>query len=76
LRVITFLWSLALLNVIIRMGFFHDTTFCSFFVRPLRQLEVVTVCSLCVVFECHSLFGSVFLVMNGHGIAKKEVNDK
>jgi hypothetical protein len=47
-------WSLALLKVIIHMGFFHDATLCSFFVRPLRQLEVVTVCSLCVEFECHS----------------------
>jgi hypothetical protein len=44
-------------------------------VRPLRQLEVVTVCSLCAAFECHSFSGSDFEVMNGHGVEKKEVND-
>jgi hypothetical protein len=69
-------WSLVLLKVIIRTGFFHDATLCSFFVHPLLQLKVVTVCSLCVAFECHSFFGSDFEVMNGHGIEKKEVNDK
>jgi hypothetical protein len=65
-----------LLKVIIRTGFFHDATFCSFFVRPLSQVEVVTVCSLCVVFECRSFFESVFLVMNDNGVEKKEVNNK
>jgi hypothetical protein len=54
LHVTTRVWSLALLKVIIRMVFFHDATFCPFFVRPLRQLEVDTVCSLCVAFEYHS----------------------
>jgi hypothetical protein len=68
-------WSLALLKVIICTGFFHDTTLCSFFFRPLRQLEVVTVCSLCVVLECHSFFGTDFEVMNGHGVEKKEANN-
>jgi hypothetical protein len=69
-------WSLSLLKVIIRTGFFHDATLCSFFVHHLRQLEVVTVFSLCVAFECHSFFGSDFKVMNGHGIEKIQVNDK
>jgi hypothetical protein len=68
-------WSLALLKVIIRTRFFHDATLCSFFVHPLCQLEVVTVCSLCVAFKCRSFFGSDFEVMNGHGFEKKEVND-
>jgi hypothetical protein len=67
-------WSRALLIIIIRTVFFHDITLCPFFVRPLRQLEVVTVCSLCVVLKCHRFFGSDFEVMNGHGIKKKEVN--
>jgi hypothetical protein len=44
--------SLALLNVIIRMGFFHDAMLCSFFIRRLRLLEANTVCSLCVAFKC------------------------
>jgi hypothetical protein len=30
----------------------------------------------CVAFECHGFFGSDFEVMNGHGIEKKEVNNK
>jgi hypothetical protein len=42
-------WSLALRKVIICMGFFHDAAPCSFFVHPLRQLEVVT-----VLFVLHS----------------------
>jgi hypothetical protein len=45
-------------------------------VRPLRQLEVVTVRSFCVAFECCSFFGSDFEVTNGHGVEKKEVNGK
>jgi hypothetical protein len=69
-------WSLALLKVIISTGFFHDAMLCSLFVHPLRRLEVVTICSLCVAFECHSFFGSDSEVMNGHGVVKKEVNDK
>jgi hypothetical protein len=74
LRVTTRVWSLALLKVIIRTVFFHDATLCPFFVRPLRQLEVVTVCSLCVAFECHSFFGSDSEEMNGHGVEKEEVS--
>jgi hypothetical protein len=69
-------WSLALFKVIIHTVFFHDATLCPFFVHPLRQLEVVTVCSLSVVFECYAFFGSDSEVMNGHDIEKKEVNDK
>jgi hypothetical protein len=68
-------WSLAMLKVIIHMGFFHDATLCSFFLRPLHQLEVVTVCNLCVEFKCQSFFGSDFEVINGHGVEKKEVNE-
>jgi ribosomal protein L31 len=40
-------------------------------VHPLRQLEVVTVCSICVAFECRSFIGSDFEVMNDHSIEKK-----
>jgi hypothetical protein len=32
--------------------------------------------SFCVAFECKVLFGSDFKVKNGHGIEKKEVNNK
>jgi hypothetical protein len=41
---------------------------------PLFQLEVVTVYSICVAFECHSFSASDFEIMNGHDIVKKEVN--
>jgi hypothetical protein len=30
--------------------------------------------SFCIVFECHSFFGSDLEVINGHGIEKKEIN--
>jgi hypothetical protein len=65
-----------LLKVIIRTVLFHDAMLCSFFVCPLHQLEVVTVCSICVAFECRSFFGCDFEVMNGHSIERKEVNNK
>jgi hypothetical protein len=57
------MWSLALLKVIIRTVFFNDAMLCPFFVRLLCQLEVVTICSLCVAFKCHSFFGSDFQQM-------------
>jgi hypothetical protein len=42
---------------------------CPVSVHPLHWLEVVIVCSLCIVFKCHSFFGSDFEVMYGHGMA-------
>jgi hypothetical protein len=38
---------------------------------PLCQLEVITACSFCVAFGCHS----VSEVMKDHVIEKKEVNN-
>jgi hypothetical protein len=51
----------------------HD---CPFSVCPLCQLEVVIVSSFYVAFKCHSLFLSNSEVMNGHGMEKKEINNK
>lgn len=49
---------------------------CPFFVCPLCHLEVATGSSFCVVFKGHSFFLSDFEVMNGHGVGKKEFNNK
>lgn len=45
---------------------------CPFFVHSLPQLEVVTVCTLCIVFVRHFL-KVILKQWNGHGVEKKEV---
>lgn len=49
---------------------------CPFFAHSLCQLEVVTLSSFFVEFECHSSSGSNSGVMNGLSIEREGVNNR